>query len=88
MSSTILEETTAEDVDQSATVTVIVERAPGNWCAYTPDEIGVVVATGPTRDAVIESFRSALRSHLQAMRDQGLSIPDVRRLQIQEMVPA
>lgn len=88
MSSTTLEKATAEAVAQDSPLTVIVEYAPSNWCAYTPDEIGVVVATGPTREAVIESFRSALKSHFQCMREEGLTVPSVTHLEIRETVAA
>lgn len=89
MSSTTLEKATAEAVAQDiTTLTVIVERATSNWCAYTPDDIGVVVATGPTREATIENFRSALRSHFQFMREEGLPVPNVSRLEVRETVAA
>ncbi|MDQ2686537.1 MAG: hypothetical protein M3Y28_01575 [Armatimonadota bacterium] len=89
MSSTTLEQATAETVAQDdATLTVVVERATSNWCAYTPDDIGVVVATGPTREATIDNFRSALKSHFQFMRDEGLLVPHVSRLEIRETVTA
>lgn len=70
------------------TLTVIVEQATNNWCAFTPDEMGVVVATGPTRDAAIASFRSALRSHLDTMRAEGLPVPAVTQLEVRELVTA
>jgi len=66
-------------------LTVILEKTPTNWCAFTPDDIGVVVATGKTRDEVVENFRSALRSHLETMEDEGLSAPIVTGLEIREM---
>ncbi len=66
-------------------LTVIVERAAGSWCAYTPDDIGVVVATGPNRDETIGKFRPALRSHSSTMRDEGLSVPNVTQLEVREM---
>ena len=66
-------------------VTVMLEKTPTNWCAYTPDDIGVVVATGNTRDEVVENFRSALRSHLETMEDEGLPVPSITGLDIREM---
>ena len=68
-------------------LTVILEKTPSNWCAYTPDDIGVVVATGQTRDEVVENFRSALRSHLEVMAEEGLPVPNVRGLEIRESAP-
>ncbi|MDR3708168.1 MAG: hypothetical protein P4L33_07690 [Capsulimonadaceae bacterium] len=70
------------------TLNVILEKTATNWCAYTPDDIGVVFTTAPTRDAVIESFRDALKSHLEAMKAEGLSTPAVENLNIQELVSA
>ncbi len=69
-------------------LTVVVERAGNNWCAYTPDDIGVVVATGPTRAETIKNFRSALKTHLDVMREDGLPTPDVTELEIRETVAA
>ncbi len=68
-------------------VNVILERTSSNWCAYTPDEIGVIVSTGPTRKAVINSFREALKGHLEAMKAEGFDTPTVENLNIQELVP-
>lgn len=65
-------------------LTVIVERAGQNWCAYTPDDIGVVVATGQTREETLENFRAALKTHLEVMREEGLPTPDVAELSIRE----
>ena len=67
-------------------LTVIVERAGNNWCAHTPDDIGVVVATGQTRPQTIENFRVALRTHLEVMQEDGLPTPDVTELEIRETV--
>jgi len=69
----------------AAVLTVVLEKTVSNWCAYTPDDIGVIVATGRTRDEVVENFRSALKSHLEVMADEGLSVPTISRLEIREM---
>ncbi len=73
---------------QNAMLKVVVEQSAHNWCAYTPDDIGVVIATGPTREAVIECFRSALTSHFQCLREEGLLVPPVTDLEIRETVAA
>ena len=67
-------------------ITVILEEGPNNWGAYTPDDIGCVVVTAPTREKVIEQFRSALDFHLRGMREDGMETPDVTELEIREMV--
>lgn len=84
ISSTTLEVPVREGAEQSGTLTVVVEQATNNWCAYTPDEIGVIVATAGTREAVIESFRSALGLHLRSMREEGLAVPHITRLEVRE----
>jgi len=70
------------------TVNVILEKTVSNWCAHTPDDIGVVFSTAPTREEVIDSFREALKVHLEAMKADGLSTITVDNLNIQEMVAA
>jgi predicted RNase H-like HicB family nuclease len=69
------------------TLTVIVEPASTNWCAYTPDDIGFVGATGATRDEAVESFKSALMAHLRAMWEDGRDLPDITELNVLETVP-
>lgn len=54
---------------------VILERAPENWAAYSPDVPGCV-ATGPTPEATLERFREALRLHLEGLREDGLPLPE------------
>lgn len=71
-------------VEVGSVLSVILEKTATNWCAYTPDDIGVIVATGQTRDEVVENFRSALRSHLEVMADEGLPVPIIAELVIQE----
>lgn len=80
--------TLVDTTNQGMTLTVIVERAGNNWCAYTPDNVGVVVATGPTREAAIEQFRSALQFHFEGMREDGEAVPQVTQLEIRETVAA
>lgn len=80
--------TLADATNQSTILAVVVERAGNNWCAYTPDDIGVVVATGETREAAIEKFRSALQFHFEAMREDGEAVPQVTQLEIRETVAA
>ena len=73
------------EVVDGVLLTVVLEKTATNWCAYTPDDIGVVVATGQTRDEVVENFRSALRSHLEVMAEEGLPVPTVSGLEIREL---
>ena len=67
-------------------ITVILEEGPSNWGAYTPDDIGSVIVTAPTREEVIKQFRSALDFHLRGMREDRMKTPDVTELEIRELV--
>ena len=69
-------------------ITVILEEGPNNWGAYTPDDIGCVLVTAPTRDEVIAQFRSALDFHLRGMREDGMDTPDVTELEFHELIAA
>ena len=70
------------------TINVILEKTDTNWCAFTPDDIGSVFTTGTSRDEAIDNFRSALRSHLAAMKDEGFDTPLVDGLNVQDLVTA
>lgn len=72
------------DAVTEAALTVILKKTASNWCAFTPDDIGVVVATGMTRDEVVENFRSALKSHLEVMAEEGMPLPTITGLEIRE----
>lgn len=69
-------------------LTVMLEKGPSNWGAYTPDDIGCVIVASKTREEVIRQFRSALDFHLRGMREDGLPTPDVTELEIRETVAA
>lgn len=49
---------------------VVYEQTPNNFAAYVPDLPGCV-ATGRTRRQVERRIRSAIRMHLEAMREDG-----------------
>ncbi len=55
---------------------------PNNWCAYTPDLEDSIIATGRTRQDVIENFRDAMLGLFDYKRDMGEPIPEVTALQI------
>lgn len=67
-------------------LTVILEKGPNNWGAYTPNDIGSVIVAAKTREEAIKQFRSALDFHLRGMREDGLPTPDVTELEFREMV--
>jgi predicted RNase H-like HicB family nuclease len=54
---------------------VVIERAEGNYSAYSPDLPGCV-ATGLTREETLRRMREAISIHLKGLRDDGEPIPD------------
>lgn len=78
--------TTKDGVGPKTTVNVVLDKTETNWCAYTPDDIGVVFSTAPTREEVIVSFCEALKGHLEAMTDEGLETPTVENINVQELI--
>lgn len=69
------------------TLTVVLEKAPGNWCAYAPDLEDCIIATGRTREEAIRDFRNALLDMFDARRKEGDSVPAVTHLEVREVVP-
>lgn len=53
---------------------VVIEKANGNYSAYSPDLPGCV-ATGATREEAEQSMYEAIELHLQGLKEDGLSIP-------------
>jgi predicted RNase H-like HicB family nuclease len=53
---------------------VVIEKAEGNYSAYTPDLPGCV-ATGETVAAVEAEIREAIRFHIDGLREDGIEIP-------------
>ena len=53
---------------------VVIEKAAGNYSAYGPDLPGCI-ATGETVEAVEGEIRSAIRFHIDGLREDGLPIP-------------
>lgn len=67
------------------TLTVIVEKAGGNWGAYAPDLEDAIIATGDTREGAIQNFRDALLDLFDYKREQGRDVPGVTALDIREV---
>ena len=65
-------------------ITVVLEEMPNNWCAYTPDLEDSIVATGETRDAVIQNFRDGMLDLFDYKRDVGEAVPEVTALEFRE----
>ena len=53
---------------------VIIEKANGNFSAYSPDLPGCV-ATGKTRAQAERNMHAAMKLHLQGMLEDHLPIP-------------
>jgi predicted RNase H-like HicB family nuclease len=53
---------------------VIIEKAEGNYSAYSPDLPGCV-ATGKTKDQAARKMHHAIELHLEGLKEDGLPIP-------------
>jgi predicted RNase H-like HicB family nuclease len=53
---------------------VVIEKAEGNYSAHVPDLPGCV-ATGDTVADVEVEIRSAIRFHIEGLREDGLPVP-------------
>jgi predicted RNase H-like HicB family nuclease len=56
---------------------IVVEKANGNFSAYCPDLPGCV-ATGQTREEVLQNMSEALKLHVEGMREDNLPQPEPR----------
>jgi len=65
---------------------VIVEKAEGNYSAYSPDLPGCV-ATGATREETEERIHEAIELHIEGLREDGFPIPQSRSSAIYVAVP-
>jgi predicted RNase H-like HicB family nuclease len=54
---------------------VVIEKAGDNYSAYVPDLPGCV-ATGATVEETKAELRSAMRFHIEGLREDGLPIPE------------
>ena len=52
----------------------VIEKANGNYSAYSPDLPGCV-ATGKTRDQAAENMHQAIEMHVKGMREDRTAIP-------------
>ena len=53
---------------------IIIEKAKGNYSAYSPDGPGCV-ATGATREEAESEMHQALQLHLEGIKEDGLPLP-------------
>jgi predicted RNase H-like HicB family nuclease len=54
---------------------VVIEKAGDNFSAYVPDLAGCV-ATGATVAEVEAEIRTAIRFHIDGLREDGLPVPE------------
>ena len=64
-----------EGVSGIVKYTVVIERAPNNYAAYVPDLPGCV-ATGDTREELLEEIREAIELHIESLREHGDPVPE------------
>jgi predicted RNase H-like HicB family nuclease len=53
---------------------IVIERANGNYSAYSPDLPGCV-ATGGTREETERNMQAAIEMHTEGMKEDGLPVP-------------
>lgn len=53
---------------------VIIEKAKGNYSAYSPDLPGCV-ATGKTRDQAARNMHAAIEMHVRGLLEDNLPVP-------------
>ena len=54
---------------------VIIEKANGNYSAYSPDLPGCV-ATGPTVKETLLRMKDAIQFHIEGLKREGMAIPE------------
>ena len=56
---------------------IVIEKAEGNYSAYSPDLPGCV-ATGKTRDQAARNMHEAIEMHIRGTREDKLPVPRSR----------
>ncbi|MBM3329981.1 MAG: type II toxin-antitoxin system HicB family antitoxin [Calditrichaeota bacterium] len=54
---------------------IVIEKADGNYCAYSPDVPGCVAA-GETPDETAREMQEAIRFHQEGLLEDGLPLPE------------
>lgn len=54
---------------------IVVERANGNYSAYSPDLPGCA-ATGESREEVERNMHEAVQMHVRGLQEDGLPVPE------------
>jgi len=58
---------------------IVIEKANGNYSAYSPDLPGCV-ATGATREETENNMHQAIEMHIQGLLEDNLPIPEPQAL--------
>jgi predicted RNase H-like HicB family nuclease len=66
---------------------VVIEKADGNYSAYSPDLPGCV-ATGKTRDQVARNMHEAIDMHVRGLLEDNLPVPQARSFAEYIAIPA
>ena len=66
---------------------VIIEKADGNYSAYSPDLPGCV-ATGKTRDQTARNMHEAIEMHVRGLLEDKLPVPQARSFAEYIAIPA
>ncbi len=54
---------------------IVIEKADGNYSAYSPDLPGCA-ATGATREEAEQNMYQAIEMHINGLREDGLPVPE------------
>ena len=54
---------------------IVIEKADGNYSAYSPDLPGCI-ATGATREETEKNMHEAIEMHIKGLREDGVPIPE------------
>ena len=66
---------------------VVIEKADGNYSAYSPDLPGCV-ATGKTRDQAARNMHEAIDLHVRGLLEDKLPVPQSRAFAEYVAIPA
>jgi predicted RNase H-like HicB family nuclease len=66
---------------------VVIEKANGNYSAYSPDLPGCV-ATGKTRDQAARNMHAAIEMHVRGLLEDNLPVPQAHSFAEYVAIPA
>jgi predicted RNase H-like HicB family nuclease len=66
---------------------IVIEKADGNYSAYSPDLPGCV-ATGKTRDQAARNMHEAIDLHVRGLLEDKLPVPQSRSFAEYVAIPA